>query len=367
MSATEARHFALGQQEGASHPRYHGLDLLKALAIIAIVMHHFQQDFDAHYAHLNFYDGRLYVGYVVELFFLVSGFVLAVSEAHRSQMAVIRPLLHRLRRLWPMAAISVVVMTALYPLYQHFAGISWFGRTVRLSTFLISLTTISQGGLFNTYSYNNPLWYVGVLILCYCAFYLLRRLAYIFHMPAWPFFAAMCLLGAYGYVANVEVPFLNMNSSARGYAAFFLGVLMYTGIPRLTRHAHVASGLAAAVALGAFGALWTSDAVLEHEWLVDTFVLWPALLVVCTVSPFVERLSNNRAVSFLGRINYEVYLWHGPVEITEATILAAFTLPVLTSRVALLAHVVICEAVGALFYYLVEKPLDRLLPQLGKK
>ena len=58
-----------------SQKREGSLDLLKFLATCCIVMHHFQQITGAFFeGHLNFYSGNFYWGYLVELFFLVSGY-----------------------------------------------------------------------------------------------------------------------------------------------------------------------------------------------------------------------------------------------------------------------------------------------------
>lgn len=361
------KHLAALQDDGGrgvtSHSRYHGLDLLKAIAILAIAAHHFQQDFGIRYETLNFYGGRFYVGYVVELFFMVSGFVLVLSEAHRSQAAIMRPLLRRVARLWPMAAISVLVATALWPAYQHFSGLLWDGLPLRPVTFFVSLTTVSQGAFFNSYSYNNPLWYVGVLIICYVLFYLLRRLASAARLPAWPLFVLASAIGAFAQLNEIDVPFLRFNSTARGYAAFFLGVLISTAMHRLStrKHPHVFAVTMAAIALGAFSTMCFSDELLQYEWPIETFVVWPVLLLAVIWSPIVERVSDNPFVAFLGRINYELYVWHAVLNIAIATVCAAVEFPIPTSRVALLVYLVLCEAIGAFFYYVCEAPLSRIL------
>lgn len=366
---SEAKHLAPHKEtrSASAHPRYHGLDLLKAVAILAIAAHHFQQDFGVRYEHVNFYEGRFYVGYVVELFFLVSGFVLVTSEAHRSQIAVARPFFRRVRRLWPMAALSVLVATCLWPLYHHFTGLYWDGVPLRLRTFVVSLTTISQGAFFNSYSYNNPLWYVGVLILCYGAFYLLRRLAGALRLPAWPLFLAMCILGAWAQLSQVDVPFLRVNSSARGYAAFFLGVILSLALHHLQpkKHRELAAVLAVLIAAVAFTVMVLSDDALAWEWPIDTFVIWPATILACTLGRGIEWVSNNPFVSLLGRINYELYVWHAVINVAIATVCAALTVPIPTSRLDLLLYLVMCELVATLLYYGAERPLNRILSSRG--
>lgn len=60
------------QREGE---RYYSLDFLKIVATVIIICHHFQQLSGAFYpGYINFYNGKFYWGYMVELFFVLSGF-----------------------------------------------------------------------------------------------------------------------------------------------------------------------------------------------------------------------------------------------------------------------------------------------------
>ena len=52
-----------------------GLDVLKIVAITLIVFHHYQQVFECDLGALAFYGGEFYFGRLVELFFMVSGFL----------------------------------------------------------------------------------------------------------------------------------------------------------------------------------------------------------------------------------------------------------------------------------------------------
>lgn len=55
--------------------RYGSLDFLKILATVALVFHHYQQVLEVKFDNfINFYDGALYLGVLVELFFILSGF-----------------------------------------------------------------------------------------------------------------------------------------------------------------------------------------------------------------------------------------------------------------------------------------------------
>ena len=57
--------------------RDYGLDILKIAATVLIVFHHYQQVYSVYFDRgINFFGGTFYFGYVVELFFVISGFVM---------------------------------------------------------------------------------------------------------------------------------------------------------------------------------------------------------------------------------------------------------------------------------------------------
>ena len=68
--------------------RKNGLDILRIIATVLIIFHHYQQavgDFQG--SRISFYSGRFYFGYIVELFFVMSGF-LAFHYAEKIQKAL---------------------------------------------------------------------------------------------------------------------------------------------------------------------------------------------------------------------------------------------------------------------------------------
>lgn len=55
--------------------RFYSLDVIKLIATICIIFHHYQQVTGAFFEErLNFYGGRFAFGWIVELFFVLSGY-----------------------------------------------------------------------------------------------------------------------------------------------------------------------------------------------------------------------------------------------------------------------------------------------------
>lgn len=61
-------------QNGAKQREY-SLDFIKILATVFIVFHYYQQVIGVYFDKgINFYNGKFYFGYMVELFFVLSGY-----------------------------------------------------------------------------------------------------------------------------------------------------------------------------------------------------------------------------------------------------------------------------------------------------
>ena len=59
---------------------YYTLDLLKFALSLLIFVHHFQLISEIRFSVINFNDGRFYFGYLVELFFVISGFFVSKKQ-----------------------------------------------------------------------------------------------------------------------------------------------------------------------------------------------------------------------------------------------------------------------------------------------
>ena len=57
-----------------------GFDILKIVSATLIVFHHYQQVFKVRFNGINFYDGAFNFGYLVELFFIISGILTLYSD-----------------------------------------------------------------------------------------------------------------------------------------------------------------------------------------------------------------------------------------------------------------------------------------------
>lgn len=65
-----------------SKKHFYGIDILKFLFAILIVLHHYQQITGIRFTKANFYGGTIYLGYIVEFFFIISGFLCAYGNSN---------------------------------------------------------------------------------------------------------------------------------------------------------------------------------------------------------------------------------------------------------------------------------------------
>lgn len=114
--------------------RNYSLDVIKIIATILIVFHHYQQVTGTKFQLMNFYDGNFQFGFIVELFFIISGYLTFKYIKKIENGELFKDFyLKKAKRLLPLVAISVVVSAILQIVYKilysqwYFVDISLFG------------------------------------------------------------------------------------------------------------------------------------------------------------------------------------------------------------------------------------------------
>ena len=155
------------------------LDGIKFVAAVLIIFHHYQQEFLILFSGLDFYWGKIEFAYLVELFFMISGFVAAESLMNKfgwgnSIKDVFAELKHKAIRIYPISMMAclleLIIAIAYYKLigsWPHEQPEYWNWECIVSSFFLVF-----QGwpGLWRV-GINNPTWYLCILLLCYGLYY----------------------------------------------------------------------------------------------------------------------------------------------------------------------------------------------------
>lgn len=204
--------------------RYHNLDLLRAVAAILIVFHHYQQFFSVSFGGINFYGGSFYWGYLVELFFMISGFVMAMND--KKEKSVIRRFFGKCIRVYPS---SILACTA--TLVVAYTGYFLLGEFMDTSVDYSNIITIFSSYLLVFSGWfmdiglgiNNPTWYLCVLLLCYIIYYGIDVISRRFHLNQNILYVLVFLLLVWvGVLEKYCLGFLHIRIN-EDIVVFFLG------------------------------------------------------------------------------------------------------------------------------------------------
>lgn len=330
----------------ASRSRWHGLDALRGLAALCIVLWHW-----GHF----FYDGRqpgaLGAGdlpwagllapfyrsgwLMVDLFFALSGFIFfsLYAEAVADRRVSFRDFaVLRLSRLYPLHLVTllVVALGQAWMVARHGQPFVYRCEATEIPTQLLLLH--SWGGDKNV-GFNGPSWSISIEVLLYLVFFGFCRLGF---RRGWQI-AGVALAGA-------ALAWVGPQAVSRGLFSFFCGGLAHGAVrwaqkrdgifPR--RFWLALAGIAVAAALyllttgepvpyqlyralcGEHLLLHGRDllggALLVISPLLLTGVVFPTLIAALALA---ERRDSRfaRIGAWLGDVSYSSYLWHFPLQL----------------------------------------------------
>ena len=212
-----------------------------------------------------------------------------------------------------------------------------------------NILCIQCGWCMDNVFINNPTWYICVLMLCYIIFWLITDRSRKKNISPVYGYLIMIALGFSLIKIKAEYPFFNENA-ARGYIAFFLGLLLAIAEDRYELH----GGIGASCFLAAVGVLLA----LSGETNTICYLLFPLIILLFT-SDRVEKIFSAKVWNILGAIQFHTFLWH-LIIIECARIIMALSGADIKKRIYMFITAVIAELVGTLSYFLLDKPMDRL-------
>jgi len=205
-------------------------DILRVVLTAFVLFHHYQQLTGTFfYRGINFYGGKFYFGYIVEVFFLMSGFFMVPYVAKiRDKMSFPAFFGKRLIRLLP----SMIVSTAAYDIALFFYvrlcnGTLRYPTNINVFGSIITALGLGSWSITRDFEINPICWYVSVLLLCYILMYIFVFISKITKIPAGILLAIPMIAGV--VITHVTefsiIPFLSTRI-ARGYIHFFGGLLI---------------------------------------------------------------------------------------------------------------------------------------------
>jgi len=342
-------------------PMLHRLTGIRAVAAMFVVGSHYGDSFGVLFPiFLRLRPLYRIGGNGVDLFFILSGFILCHNYLDRFQTWSYRKyvdfLRARLARVYPVHLATLLILTAIVllasssgkPLNAHHYGkIQWLANALLI-----------QGwpAFGKSLSWNYPAWSVSAEWFAYLIFPLAAMFAGQLRRPG--IWAAMCLAvylvpASFGWIPD-SAP--SQWSLLRITSEFVCGTCLYR-LFQSGRPSPLSPSLAGGVAIGL--TLCFSLLRLHGACAVPAYAL-----LIWSLADRPDGLLGGRVAVYLGQASYSLYMTHGVVQIVLNRVcpvahFAAATLPVRSTVLAFYLASII--AATALTYHFVEIPGRRML------
>lgn len=312
-------------------------------------------------------------GYLgVDLFFVLSGFVIALNYAeerlHRSATGYVRFLTNRFARIWPVHLVTSVLLGL--AILTSLAIEAPLAHMPPISEFFISLTMMHAWAVPVPKIWNTVSWSISAEWAAYLCFPLVAGA--VLRLRTNTILVAILLglfVGLGIFIESVSYRGTMAYGMHRVAAEFTAGVLLFRLWQLTGRGSSTAWGAAAGFALATLilgGGL--TEAVLGFAKALPVFPILAAVVVFGIVAgdgPLVRGLSVA-PLQYLGRISYSLYLAHGPIMRLANAILAEYGLrgePRAVSIIVISASF-ISLLLAHWLYHSIEEPARRMIRRI---
>lgn len=239
---------------------------------------------------------HIYGWTMVDLFFVVSGFIFAHvylrDGAMRKDVSFLEFAKARFARLYPLHLATLIIVAGLV-LWGSPLGTE--SKVNDLWHFSLNLVMLQQSGLNSGMSFNSPSWSVSVEIFCYIAFYLAAARGDQF----------LSILALIAVLVGITIADHNNPTAyyiGRGFVGFFVGYFIWR-YQKILLKLHWAIYLAIAVI-----ALNLRPEFISYGVFLSLSA-WPALLLTVLNTDWL----SHPIFRWLGDRSYSIYLIHVPV------------------------------------------------------
>lgn len=341
--------------------RNNSLDFLKIIATILIVFHHYQQALNVEFTQINFFGGKFYFGYLVELFFLISGFLMFnYIEKIKQGLNFESFFINRVKRFLPLVAIAAILYECLIYFYFRIFGEKFLEQGLNFFGTIISILGIQAGWSFENPMINNPMRYISVLILCYILFYISTKISILKKINCVYLYVILVFLGLSIQKNNTNLAFLNYYT-ARGYYSFFFGVLfsIYFNNYKIRKFVKI---------LSIFLVIFITYSIVAHYSIVEkninytlTFIYYPALIIIFNID-IIKKIYSSKLITKLAETSFNVYVWHVGAILIFIIVNKGCNLNInFSSYKVMIVFTILLYIFGTISYYLIEKPLEKLI------
>ena len=329
--------------------RLESVQILRGVAALLVVLVHAAQRQDRLAVPAEFLSNFAYLGSIgVDLFFVISGFVMAMSmQNYSGTTGAARFLRQRAVRIVPIFWIWSLAFACVWLLKGH---------TINLINVLNTLTLIP---VFDLGAYDAPVLGVGWTLAFEASFYVIVALAVVCKLPSWsliPIILALAITPVLDEASSVAIRFF-FNSILLEFA---LGVLAYTLWSKgLLRTSVVVAGVIAGAVIifvflpGKDSALYRSFPIFDNSLSGARTLVWgiPCFFFFFAILKWQPRDNfATRALRLVGDASYSIYLSH-------LILIWGISDSFLPGDIEAVLMILACTIFGILAYLALEKPL----------
>ena len=301
--------------KGTSLPkgRNGAIDFLRFAASVILVLHHYQQVNNVFIDNgVNFYSGHFYWGFLVDLFFMISGFFL-ISSSDRITDGTLKfkdYYLHKCVRLLPLVSLAGVIYFFVNNfLYYNVMGGYYIARSTGTELVLTFLGMQVGWANLEGSDLNPPMWYISALLIAFVVLYLLISLSRKTKFNYAYALTGLIILSVLGDFFGLELPFFQTDAR-RAYIDVSLGLLLASFLKKhKIKGFHYIFVSLAGIAGAALYLLALSDERFLLERYALSFLFFPAIMILCT-SPAAKKIFSGKAWSVLGAASFDTYVLH---------------------------------------------------------
>lgn len=163
-------------------------------------------------------------------------------------------------------------------------------------------------------TFNQPLWFVSVVLVCYLCFYLWMVKV---KEEQKPYYLAGAMILSLWVILNApmgnRLPLLNV-WTAKGLFHFSLGILAVKFSRKQEKIRKENMLLMGAVFVWMFCAFWKKE-ILGNVDITFSFLAAVPLCILCMQCAAVQKCLEFPIFRWMGKISYSIYIWNFPVQI----------------------------------------------------
>jgi peptidoglycan/LPS O-acetylase OafA/YrhL len=343
---------------------------LRGIAAMSVVVSHFSQDSTLCWTHYqNIYRFFHWHGEAVDLFFILSGFILNwVYCSNNEKINWSLYLRARVARIMPLYYLTTFLYIP-FSLIHH--GIAGYGADYLLTIFsnIFMVSGIMDGF---KHTINGPAWSIGVEFFCYLAvFPLLVCLKGFLKLKRHGLLGSILLVGFltfcvvhFYHIDPIKIGHFKWDSTwlTRGIFGFSEGFFICTIYQLSARWqpSHTTINVMFLVCVVIF--LMTRLAYLPSYLLLYAF----PLLVYCTIFDLGigSTILRTKPLQWLGERSYSIYLWHMPILIFQVSLFSLIKKVMPTGPLDCLLLVILVLMISEFSYQFFESPCRRFIRNL---